>query len=256
MKQLRFVRKYTFILLVVPFMAAILVLATDANAIPWYGQDPAIKPGIPDFDWPDPLGKVGCGHVAAANVLWYWDTHSFSKLVDGKPTGNTFPTLMGNLNTSDYLGPDDYVSIQEMDEGIEKWFRKKNVELSKAVQGTTTRPGDIPTWDFYQQQLRKCEIPIVLIENGNDEGHWLTGVGWKDNKFLFHDPNKAGIGEEEYAWKKEADGYMHITYDDNDWQVSTIIAVTAVPEPGTLFLIGSGIVGILGLRRQRILKKA
>ena len=237
-------------MLVVPLIVAIFV--SGANAIPWYEQNPAIKPGIPDFDWPDPIGNVGCGHVAAANVLWYWDSHGFSNLVDGKPEGNSFPSLMGALNKPKYLGSDDYVSIQEMDKGIEKWFRDKNVELSKSVQGTTTRPGDVPTWDFYQQQLRKCEVLLVLIENG--DGHWLTGVGWKDNnKFIFHDPNIVGTGEEEYAWKKGDDGYMHITYQGDDMRVTTIIAVTAVPEPTTLFLIGSGLAGIFSLR---LFKKA
>jgi hypothetical protein len=148
---------------------------------------------------------------------------------------------MTALNTADYLGSDDYVSIQEMAEGIEAWFKKKGVRLSKPVQGTTTKPGDIPTWDFYQQQLKKCEIPVLLLENGGD--HWVTGVGWKDNKFLFHDPNKAGSAEEEYAWTKGTDGYMHLTYDGADMRVATIIAVTAVPEPKTMLLLGAGLLG-------------
>ena len=242
-------KKHVFVLLVVPLIVAIFV--SGANAIPWYEQNPAIKPGIPDFDFPN-IGNVGCGHVAAANVLWYWDSHGFSNLVDGKPEGNSFPKLMKDLTDKRYLGSDDYVKIEEMYKGIENWFRDKNVELSISVQGTTPRPGDVPTWDFYQQQLRKCEVPLVLIENG--EGHWLTGVGWKDNnKFIFHDPYERGKGEEEYAWKKGDDGYMHITYQGDDMRVTTIIAVTAVPEPTTLFLIGSGLAGIFSLR---LFKKA
>jgi len=246
-------KKYVFVLLVVPLIVAIFI--SGANAIPWYEQNPAIKPGIPDFDWPYPRDNVGCGHVAAANVLWYWATHGFSNLVDGKPEGNSFPKLMKDLKNKRYLGADQWVWNDEMYEGIKNWFRDKNVELSIHAEGLY---GKVPTWDFYQQQLRKCEVPLVLIVNDKKVGHWLTGVGWKDNnKFMFHDPNEEGIGEEDYAWTKGDDGYMHITYrikdKDYDMRVVTMIAVTAVPEPTTLFLIGSGLAGIFSLR---LFKKA
>jgi hypothetical protein len=88
-----------------PVAAGLWLLGpTDrAHSLPWYDQDPAIKPGIRDVGWvstnPELTGGGGyCGYVAAANVLYYWAAHCHPTLVSGLAPDELMTDLIGSHN--------------------------------------------------------------------------------------------------------------------------------------------------------------
>jgi len=181
-------RKFAFLPLVA-LTAVVLLLAANANAIPWYKQDPAIKPGIPDFDDPDGRGGVECAEIAAANVISYWDSHGLPNLVaDGTTPGQLMKDLI------------NYDVRSDMKRGLKKYFKDKgynNLVLIRDIK---------PTWNNVIDELKKCEM-LTLSFVWYRWGHVVTVAGWDETpskQLGFHDPNDpAHLNGADYTYSKD-----------------------------------------------------
>lgn len=226
--------------------------------------------GMSDFDWPiywedhKDDTTVTCAHVAFANALSYWD-QKFPNLIPanlGKPESMEFPAADGNtyvlnsfwnlmtaLTADKYLGTGN-VNTAKIGDGIKKWFEDQHVGLS---YHSTAGLEFTEKWDFYKKMIDKGEVPLILLEmkSGN---HWVTGIGYEDTSLSVYDPNKIGTNSQKYTVSKKDDGW-YITYDDEEARIWSVQAVTATPEPGTLFLLGSGLAVLAGSSVRRKLRR-
>ena len=253
-------RQATRYVLTLAFGVAALYGA-QASASFWYEKNPAIKPGIPDFCWEEPKdADIMCPHVALANALWYWDKKMCPDLVptelealkegtmENWNKGGKFPAdLYKELAKPRYLGPGG-AKCADMRPAIENWFSDHGGGLRLEVQNFF-EDGTKPTWEFYKEQLKKCEIPLVKFQDGAD--HWVVGAGWRDDQFAFHDPRYSYAGGEEfYDWEIETTGsykdFMKFDYGTyGDCYIVCVFAVSQIPEPSA-FIIWS-LLGALGI---------
>ena len=222
--------------------------------------------GMNDFDWPtyweehEDDTTVACAHVAFANALSYWDK-KFSNLIPdelGSPetqefkdvNGNThilhsFWNLMTALTADKYLGK-GWVDTAKIGEGIKKWFSDKKVGLS---YHSTAGLEFTEKWDFYKKMVDKGEVSLILLESKSGN-HWVTGTGYDKNTLSVYDPNVIGSGAQSFEVTKKDDGW-YIKYEEEDARIWSVQAVTATPEPATIFLFGSGLVYFAGSRIRR-----
>jgi len=248
-----------------------LCLSARTATSAWYDGDPAVKPDIPDFCWEEPDDPdILCGHVALANVLMYWDEQlcpdlvpdALETLTDGTQAYNLngkFPLgLLQALKDPTYLGPGGTMCA-DMRRGITTWFANHGGGLRLEEECWWADEPKKPTWDFYETQLKACEIPIVGIE-WDGGGHWMVGTGWdvdgSEKDMGFHDPNFSYPGGEEYYdWDLTgghlADGFINFSYLGHDASVTCILSVSQIPEPATMSLLGVGLLAVLRRRRKQ-----
>jgi autotransporter-associated beta strand protein len=93
---------------------------------------------------------------------------------------------------------------------------------------------------------------IALAENTPDSSmNWTLFAGNLDNYNLgnlavnFTGGNWSNIGENEWKWEIDADSYYTFTRNTG------LLAYATIPEPSTLFLLGSGTILLAFLRRRR-----
>lgn len=222
--------------------------------------------GMSDFDWPtyweDHANDtaVTCAHIALANALSYWD-QKFPDLIPadlGAPDSMEFPSadgttyalqsfwnLMTALTAEQYLGSGD-VGTADIGDGVKKWFADKKVGLS---YHSTSGMEFTEKWDFYKKMVDKGEVPLVLLEmdSGN---HWVTGVGYLENTLSIYDPNVIGKAAQTFDVTQKDDGW-YIIYEGEEARIWSVQAVTATPEPATIFLFGSGLAFLAGKRARK-----
>lgn len=111
----------------------------------------------------------------------------------------------------------------------------------------------IPTWDFLYDQLVACEDVEILINGDFNHYLTLTSLFWDDvtnsGMIDYIDPwtglwsiSTLGLG---------SDGFLYTDYGGGSSYISMAVKESPVPEPGTILLMGIGLLGFACRLRKK-----
>ena len=109
--------------------------------------------------------------------------------------------------------------------------------------------GGIDYWGYW---IGGYQNPITepVATNG---WTWVTGEPWSYTNWNAFEPNDFyGPGSEQVLEMIIGNGKWN---DGGDWIAGYIAERSAVPEPTTMLLIGSGLIGLAGYGRKKLFKK-
>ena len=160
------------------------------------------------------LSGVAADDIISAEFKFYAQSHSY-----GAPAGTTIYSSIHALDESVILTED----VDADGRGIIHGYNRPN-NVGDAFTGAST---GTDTWGY-------ADITDILKD-------WVSG-----------DLINNGI---EFADLADADGYsVHFTSIQGDAAYHPYLEVTTVPIPGAVYLLGSGLLGLLGFRRKKVLK--
>lgn len=240
------------------FLSGIFLSITNSFATPWYSQDPAIQPGVPDYTPSQESIDAGvvCGEVAAANVVSYFDSHGFPNLV---PDGKTPDNLMQDLINYDVRS--------DPETGLKKYFKDKGYGNDKIKIKNLS-----PTWDNIIKELKAGELLILGFTWGGTlpRAHVVNIVGWDETpskQLGFHDmnnplnPNLRGnppTNDYQYSsgntdfYKIDVTNTGSFSFKYQETMVvnaNSLTSISPVPEPSTFILFLFGLIGIVGVKK-------
>lgn len=187
------------------------------------------------------LMTMGLAIQAEAIPTFYFDFNGDS-LAD-----SMIATSVGDSFTADvFIG-----SIDNYYEGI--FGASVNVLYDQALAGVSSGPQYDPSWDFDVTNMSPGVVSMnaaLLAGTLFDDPLHLGSVTFTTTAAGNFDLVLADPGATiDSLGAILADGSAHI-YDPDIIYQSANVNVSAVPLPGAVFLLGSGLAGILGLRRK------
>ena len=160
------------------------------------------------------LSDVAADDITYAQFNFYAQSHGY-----GAPAGTTIYSSIHALGDTVILTEDVDADGRGI---IHGYNRPENVGDPFTGESTGT-----DTWGY-------ADITDIVKD-------WVSGM-------LFNN----GI---EFADLADADGYsVHFTSIQGDAAYHPYLEVTTVPIPGAVYLLGSGLLGLLGFRRKKVLK--
>jgi len=118
---------------------------------------------------------------------------------------------------------------------------------------TLTGPFSGNNSSVYGSGMDTTATPTQLLFNfsGTDNGYFLFqyGVGIHNGYHYYCDATFSGI-----CLQGETDAPAYYTAGQNVSRSGNVVIGTAIPEPGTAFLMGSGLLGAIGTLRRKLAK--
>jgi hypothetical protein len=268
------------------FLLAILVIlgltSSNAQALLYeIEKDWTLYGSLNQNTIPD-IGSMACGPTAAVNSFVYLQ-NKYPNIYDKKlvpdTNGNNIIDQAEMISVAQTLSGANYMNMDMVNGTFAdnfiygKWKYLEEVAPQSTIYHAQNNwdwirpPVDqfdwvtqvVPTWDFLYNELLDCEDVEILI-NG-DYNHYLTLTS-----FYWDDLNNDGIiDSSEDAWIDYIDpwtgawgisdiwhsaGQIETNYGNGISWISMSVAESPVPEPATMLLVGSGLIGLAGLRRK------
>ena len=129
------------------------------------------------------------------------------------------------------------------------------VTITSADEDAFVLQLDLPETYYYTGAL---QLPGTTDPAAN--WTWITGESWGYENWVEQEPNDAFGAEDNMVVMKALGGWGDIHGDDLSytWTSNPFIIeyeIAPVPEPGTLFLIGTGLVGLGTMRKRYKMKR-
>lgn len=226
-------------------------------------------------------GAVNCGPTAAVN--------SFIYLQNAFPNVYTTPLVppgkavdVANTLNSDFMktcpaggdcaggtGIEDFVLgkmayIEKQDKGMTLYHTQMRDAWSPITHPGAPKPDFVddntrPTIDFLASELKAGEDIEIAIKAATGPGHYLTLTGLAFNTatgtgtITFVDPNGGKVGTANITREAGENVSIVTDYTINDLPTRIVgaVAESPVPEPSTVLLVGTAVVGALALVRRR-----
>jgi hypothetical protein len=221
---------------------------------------------MPDYWQLDPYfgnkGQYNCGPVAAANSIMYFD----KTLDDNIVPDDDWKKLVDTLASQAYMNT-DYDNPDPTKRGTS--FGKEEYGINKYLDDNFAPGFDVKSqwWDrtvaqdigWIKEELSQCEDVILLIGwwdlNGTwhrEGGHYVTLAAYDQTSFWISDPSNQGPSHDSYTLA-QIDGFWSLQGygSHNAAIIEGAISASPIPEPCTIILLGSGILGIGGYRFRR-----
>ncbi|MCP3876090.1 MAG: VPLPA-CTERM sorting domain-containing protein [Desulfobacteraceae bacterium] len=80
---------------------------------------------------------------------------------------------------------------------------------------------------------------------------WITGEAWTWDNWASGEPNNGGSGANEDFIQFAYTGGGQWNDINSTWSAGYIIEYAPVPLPGAIWLLGSGLIGLAGLKRRK-----
>ncbi len=204
-----------------------------------------------------------CAPTSAANSIWYFSNHGWPNLwPTGSNNSDVITKLAEYMDTWNDFGTQD----NKLVEGWEKYFGDYYKDWFFIKYETK------PKLDWLKYEIFKCEDVLLGLtwyywdDNKKDwvadGGHVVTLAGYgKDengnlgpNYIKIHDPLLDTI--DDYYLTNLWNGYLYIDHaTEGRGVIDAAFSASPVPEPCTLLLLGSGLAGLVGFGRKRLLSK-
>lgn len=165
-------------------------------------------------------------------------------------------TSVGSVNAApvQYAGNGHWYDY--VDTGVISWDDALAAAASSAHNGmqgylaTATDAGE----DQFISSLANNAFGYLGASDADSEGDWkwITGEAWSYTNWAPGEPNNC-CGGENYLLKWDNNQWNDISPADSfitGYYVEYENAPSAVPAPAALWLFGSGVVGLLGMRRK------
>jgi hypothetical protein len=252
----------------------LLVLGAWFSASP-VGATPILLSNVPAYNW-----YHGCGPTAAGSVVGYWDLHGYPDLFNASGWSNVSLTknVQDQISSPEHNArydpkPDDLTKPQSWN-SIADWFHTSEGTLNlgwsylsyadDAFIGYTNYRGytfsswnewyGAFTWEDLVNEIDSCRPMMFLVDSSGsgDTDHFVPVLGYDDRGAdgKYYGLYTTWSEAETVEWRQFRS--MSSSYT---WGVGAATFVHPVsepiPEPATVLLIGSGLLGLLGIRRRR-----
>jgi hypothetical protein len=174
---------------------------------------------------------VGIGNFANATICDVTDVSGSVACKDGIGNNDSMDTLNNNL----FFGFDDWVFLQkkEIPEGFTTTVDINLIVSPDSPSSSGTWAFDSVAWSFYEDLLIVLKDGVVV---SNGRLFWFA--------YLLDDITKPISGTWAYP---EGKTLSHLAVYGR--------IGTPVPEPATMLLLGTGLIGLAGLGRKKFFKK-
>lgn len=253
-------------IMVAGFLSLFCLVQASAQLLP----SKFLKEGVPDFsqyvktEWKN----CSCAPTTAANSIWYFAQHGYPLLKQGYGWGSTagankvIDDLRADMNTTYPEGTSDPNIRDGWKTYCDRYYPSTAMPhfYTRLVYARDLPRGGEDLWEFMKRELYRCEdvLPLITWTTPGGGGHAVTMVGWDGNTIRMNDP---ATGSHEHHWGGEdlhvgidaflPNGIDLATWDSGTGIIDGVVVCSPVPEPGTLALLGTGMVVLFICRRRR-----
>jgi hypothetical protein len=191
------------------------------------------------------------GTIPYPNVGTVAPTNTFVADATGDITGYF---VQGGIGVGGTAVDTDYIEMRDVTTGTSSGWVFDN---QTTAEGTTVNFGEVNTGDVLEFELYNKSLGVVVSSNPADSSDGLNhayATSWAGGDVNgVYIPAGTYIGFEDEPLHFGNGGHSDFNYTDDAFVIDDDSAdPTAVPEPGSFYLLGSGLVTLMGIGRRKL----